>query len=186
MPAAELKVYQPVWRCIYCGAAPTRKGALGKEHIIPQGLGGTLILPRASCRSCEDITKRIEKVHTYLGPSFHQKMRHIGANTAFTLFPIGEFFQMLAKIGHAYAVAEIGFSHFSPLLVDLILGRDDHLGHHIGTETENPGSKTTKLHTLALMSARDANGDELIVVNVGLFARLSAPPYHVVVGRPLL
>ncbi len=266
MSVAELTVYQPVWRCIYCGIAPTRKGALGKEHIIPQGLGGTLILPRASCRSCEDITKRfereclrkmfrevrghlnipakprrpkqrpsefrigftekgkekarrwldvpieahpfsfslpgfpaagilegrkrdhkatIEKIHTYLGQSFHQKMRHIGANAAFTLFPIGEFFQLLAKIGHAYAVAEIGLSHFSPLLVDLILGRDDHLGHHIGTETKNPGGNTTKLHTLALTSARDANGDELIVVNVRLFARLSAPPYHVVVGRPL-
>lgn len=127
----------------------------------------------------------IEKVHTYLGPSYHEKMRRLGANTTFTLWPVDEFPQMLAKIGHAYAVAEIGFSHFSPLLGDLILGRDDHLRNHIGTETKNPGGKTTKLHTLALTSARDANGDELIVVNVRLFARLSAPTYHVVVGRPL-
>ncbi len=267
MSAAELKVYQPVWHCIYCGTAPARKGALGKEHIIPQGLGGTMILPRASCRLCEDITKSfereclrkmfrevrghlnipakprrpeerpsefrigftqkgdeknrrwldipieahpfsfsmpglpvagilegrepthnatIERVHTFLGPGFHEKMRHIGANTAFTLFPIGEFFQLLAKIGHAYAVAEIGYERFSPLLIDLIRGDDDHLGHHIGTETKNSRGKTTELHTLALILARDAKGDELIVVNVRLFSRLNAPTYHVVVGRPLV
>lgn len=40
------RVYDPVWECIYCGAEPDN---LGKEHIVPRGLGGTLILPRACC-----------------------------------------------------------------------------------------------------------------------------------------
>jgi hypothetical protein len=55
--------YPPAGRCIYCGA--TRySGAevrpLGDEHIIAEGLSGTLILPRASCRRCEKQTAKIE------------------------------------------------------------------------------------------------------------------------------
>jgi hypothetical protein len=35
---------------------------LGREHIVPFGLGGELILPKASCRSCETITGRVEQM----------------------------------------------------------------------------------------------------------------------------
>lgn len=265
MSATKLKVYQPVWRCIYCGVEPKYRGALGKEHIIPKGLEGTLILPRASCRKCEDRTKKFEQeclqkmfrearshlnipakprrpkerptelpigfaqkgsekktlwrnipienhpfavllptfavagilegkaltgnatiqgAQIYTEPGFWGKMRHLGANSAYTFFPVGEFFQLLAKIGHSYATAEIGFGRFSPLLIDLIVGDDNNLGHHIGTEKLVAG-KTNELHTLSLTSAQSPNGEELIVVNVRLFARLNTPTYHVVVGRPL-
>ena len=44
------KVFATVGRCIYCGAQDCD---LGDEHIIPQALGGNLILPAASCRDCE-------------------------------------------------------------------------------------------------------------------------------------
>ncbi len=204
MPTTKLKVYPPVWRCTYCGAAPKRKGALGMEHIIAKGLDGALILPRASCDLCGEKTKKIEgaclrqmfrearahlkiptkprrpeqrpselrigftddtgkrnwldipieahpfafsmpilpvtgiledkppdkriqidRLWTNLGPRFRQKLHDIGADSAFTLIPIGAFCQMLAKIGHAYAIAEIGFERFTPLLVDLILDRDE-------------------------------------------------------------
>src|SRR4051812_30550232 len=53
------------WRpraCIYCGASvysSTRK-ALGKEHIVPEGTGGTLILENASCKECERIINTSE------------------------------------------------------------------------------------------------------------------------------
>jgi hypothetical protein len=55
--------YDAVGRCIYCGA--TRySGAeirpLSDEHIIAEGLSGTLVLPRASCRSCAKVTGKIE------------------------------------------------------------------------------------------------------------------------------
>ena len=46
------KVFVPVGRCIYCGAGDC---ALGDEHIIPQALGGNMILPAASCHDCERI-----------------------------------------------------------------------------------------------------------------------------------
>lgn len=57
-PAVE-KVYEPVWECIYCGATSDN---LGKEHIVPLGMGGTYILPRASCRDCEQETSHFERI----------------------------------------------------------------------------------------------------------------------------
>ena len=51
------KVYPPVRSCIYCG---TTEPYLGKEHIIPESLGGRLILPRASCKDCGTATSKAE------------------------------------------------------------------------------------------------------------------------------
>jgi hypothetical protein len=33
---------------------------LGDEHIVAYGLGGTIVLPEASCKECEKETGRIE------------------------------------------------------------------------------------------------------------------------------
>lgn len=49
--ATNAKVFSPVGRCIYCGG--DGGGKLTKEHVFPQGLGGGLILPRASCTACQ-------------------------------------------------------------------------------------------------------------------------------------
>jgi len=50
--------YAAVGRCIYCGSTEL---PLGDEHIIPLALNGVLVLPRASCSACADITKRFEQ-----------------------------------------------------------------------------------------------------------------------------
>ena len=49
--------YSPVGQCIYCN---TTTDPLKREHIIPHGLGGTLVLPKSSCGRCEDIMKAFE------------------------------------------------------------------------------------------------------------------------------
>lgn len=49
-------VYPPVDRCIYCLATDD----LRREHIIAFGLGGTAVLPRASCARCARITGAFE------------------------------------------------------------------------------------------------------------------------------
>ena len=49
--------YKPVGGCIYCG---NTEPPLSDEHIVPYGLGGTLILPQASCARCAKITSLIE------------------------------------------------------------------------------------------------------------------------------
>jgi len=48
--------FEPVDKCIYCDGTE----GLTDEHIIPLGLNGPFILPRASCELCADVTKRIE------------------------------------------------------------------------------------------------------------------------------
>ena len=55
----ESKRYKPVGRCIYCSRDSTGS-ALGDDHIIALGLGGTLVLPKSSCRECERATSRVE------------------------------------------------------------------------------------------------------------------------------
>lgn len=67
-------VYKPVWFCIYCSDGRIKqatKQKLGKEHIIPFGLGGLQILPRASCKKCERITGAFEQtcLHMMFGPT---------------------------------------------------------------------------------------------------------------------
>lgn len=65
----DLKYYQPVWRCIYCGSVKD-PDKLTKEHIIPKSLGGRSVLPKSSCDECREITRIIELDATrkVLGP----------------------------------------------------------------------------------------------------------------------
>lgn len=49
----------PPGRCIYCPSPGTTN-----EHIIPQSLGGRLVLQRASCEDCRKITSEFERVVT--------------------------------------------------------------------------------------------------------------------------
>jgi len=51
------KRYDPVGSCIYCGASAV---PLTDEHIIPRGIYGGLVLPRASCLDCNSITSARE------------------------------------------------------------------------------------------------------------------------------
>lgn len=62
-PQTKHPRFDPVGRCIYCGAtkySPGGQRRLGDEHVIAEGMGGTLILPEASCQECEAHTSGIE------------------------------------------------------------------------------------------------------------------------------
>lgn len=50
--------YAPVGRCIYCSKADD----LRREHILPFGLSGTAVLPKASCGDCAKITGKLEEM----------------------------------------------------------------------------------------------------------------------------
>lgn len=56
----NIKVYDPVWTCIYCGKPHSKEFPLGREHIIPYNLGGRMVLPRASCTNCSAKTRDFE------------------------------------------------------------------------------------------------------------------------------
>lgn len=56
LPKLEHHKYPPYGECIYCGELSD----LRIEHIVPFGLSGNLELPDSSCKSCADITSKIE------------------------------------------------------------------------------------------------------------------------------
>jgi hypothetical protein len=50
--------------------------------------------------------------------------------------------RMIAKIAHAFAVADQGLDKFTPLLPDVVLGRSDNLADLIGGEMPCPPLRT--------------------------------------------
>lgn len=52
--------FRPVNRCIYCGSDGRPEG-LTREHIFPFSFGGTLVLPKSSCKRCAKITSDFER-----------------------------------------------------------------------------------------------------------------------------
>lgn len=63
--------FKPVNACIYCGATG-RDIKLTDEHVVPLSLGGTYILPKASCRKCAEPIKKLEG---YAGRQIFQDVR---------------------------------------------------------------------------------------------------------------
>lgn len=53
-----VRKYQPADRCIYCDGP----GPYSDEHIIAYGLGGNIVLPRASCPQCAKMTGKVERI----------------------------------------------------------------------------------------------------------------------------
>jgi len=47
-----------IGECIYCA---DREEPLSKEHAVPLGLNGSMVLLKASCKKCADITHKIER-----------------------------------------------------------------------------------------------------------------------------
>lgn len=96
-----------------------------------------------------------------------------------------EFARLIAKIGYAYASAELGLGTFEPSVTDIILGRDDDYFYWVGGTWEIPppatsgGSHTFELHFLV------RKFDILVIVNIRLFSQTETPIYHAVIGRIL-
>ncbi len=75
--------YPAAGRCIYCG----KEQDLRREHIIPFGLNGTMVIPQASCRECARKTGACE-TKVLRGPMrnmrllrrFRSRSQHEGAS----------------------------------------------------------------------------------------------------------
>lgn len=245
--------FKPVDQCIYCG---TVEGPLSREHIIPKGLGGTFVLPSASCSACAAATSRVERAYLRdcLG-EFRQSVRlptrrktsrpqmlsllsghpndpersidvspekyppaiamtvlpparilrglpdddqpvfdsrfwgwfdpgRAGIAVA-ELGPIGVpasfnpsvFAQLIAKIGHCWAVAHRGLSAFRPMAVELALGRTDRMNYLVGSQIGLASPAPSSLHQLSIWDIGNT-----VIVAVRLFSNLDSPIWHVVVG----
>lgn len=89
----------------------------------------------------------------------------------------------LAKIGHAFASAELSPESFTPLLTDMIRQRDlsrraEFIGGGEGDEAPSP-----ELHQVEFDES--AAGTSLVIVRIRLLAVLGTPTYYVVAGRKL-
>lgn len=73
LPISKLKpkIFEPANRCIYC---PDGKPPFTKEHVVPRGMGGGMILPKASCKKCQ---KTINEIETYCmrGPFLSHRLK---------------------------------------------------------------------------------------------------------------
>jgi hypothetical protein len=90
----------------------------------------------------------------------------------------------LAKIAHAYAVAEMGIDGFVHLLPHLIVGSyDEWATYYIGnlSHAAPPGAN---LHEIAI-EPPTAETWRYVVVRIRLFASVGAPIYRVVAGERL-
>jgi hypothetical protein len=94
------------------------------------------------------------------------------------------FGRMLAKIAHAFAVAELGVSGFTPFLNDLILGKPTrHTAQFVGGSFDaSPKGKERNEISISLLSAVHR---DYYVVRLRLFADMEMPTYLVVAGEPL-
>lgn len=91
-----------------------------------------------------------------------------------------KFSQMLAKIGHSAAAAHFGIDDFTPMAVDLALGRSADFNHLVGISPLDwpiPPAEEA-LHDIRF----DTGQSPVIIAEIRLFASLGAPRYHVVVG----
>jgi len=100
-------------------------------------------------------------------------------------FSAPEFFRMLAKIAHAFAVAELGLDSFTPYLIPIIVeGDTSNCAQYIGgLQYEEPLG--AELHELSFDS-HTCDKPEIVSVKIRLLAPLQTPTYYVAVGRSKL
>lgn len=93
------------------------------------------------------------------------------------------FARMLAKIGHAYAVAELGLEKFTPTLPSSILTKEaPHIHHYVGSgDIDMP--RVDRLHEIELEIHR-VGSIRYAVVRIRFFAR-HTDRYHFVVAGVL-
>ena len=56
LPPPKLRNIRPIGKCIYCGCSDK----LTREHVVPRGMGEDVTLPKGSCTTCAEVTKKIE------------------------------------------------------------------------------------------------------------------------------
>lgn len=252
-------IYDGVGLCIYCG---DMQSALSREHIIPFGLNGDLVLPKSSCDNCRGITGKFEghvlkKMLLYPrarwglksqkktlpttfpltitrqnGRKRHKQVpldelpTHLNFMPRFTLPGIilqrpawelpaanlkptlsaqdaqillshgdgtesvqtpaiqmvtEDFMRMLAKIGHAYAVAQLGLK-FKPILQDLIVSGSQSLRYYIGSEETDPPAEDY-LFQIKIGDFGLPGLPRFLCVGIRLFSFLATPWYVVAVGK---
>jgi hypothetical protein len=93
-----------------------------------------------------------------------------------------EFSRLLAKIAHAYAVAELGLGAFEPALAGYIRKHPMRALEWIGGDNDLPPSRPA-LHDIRWRIQCGVDARQFVVVDLRLFSFVGSPQYHIVVGE---
>ena len=93
------------------------------------------------------------------------------------------FARLLAKIGYCRAVSEYGLGGFTPLALDVILGRSDDYFYTVGGSLDSQPAVPGGDHVLNLSLLFRSPQLALLIVDVRLFSQIVSPTYRIVVGE---
>jgi hypothetical protein len=116
----------------------------------------------------------------------NERLNKLGDITLPASFDVTIFARMIAKIAHAYAIAQRGLNGFRPLALEAILADDpSDIWYVVGGRSKPlPGND---FHRLSIeereVITRDFRRKILLVVLVQLFADFDMPAHEVVVGE---
>lgn len=152
--------------------------------------GGCVLLPFPFPRILQGLPEQNDpeswasrpwKYGRHIGPPVKElKAKYGGLGFVEGEYNMFHYAQMLAKIGHAYAVTLVDIHGFYPFCLDFILGRTENYGHYVGGDLDCPPAEPGRLH---IISANIDPKNDLMTVNIRLFANIGAPQYYVVVGK---
>lgn len=132
----------------------------------------------------EDLPPAVRIIISPVGKDMIEKAKRIGCDINLTRgLSALSFYQLIAKISHSFAVAELGRT-FEPYLINLIEGKAPMLASHlVGSGLDDSPDPSDCLHEIEFApSLNGPKGDELIQVRVRLFANLGMPNHYAIVG----
>jgi hypothetical protein len=112
----------------------------------------------------------LEKLGLADGTTFH-----VGAVSPYS------FAQLLAKIAHGYAIGELGYGTFKPLLMPILRGEAKNFVDLVGGDYEIP-PRVPDQDIYLQMFHTELDGSLFHSVRIRLWGWLGTPVYHVVAG----
>ena len=94
-----------------------------------------------------------------------------------------EFMRMIAKAGYSYAVAQMGFGNFTPIVREAILNPNTNISYFVGMNSQLEPMIENGWHTIQLSTKVAPGAKTLICANVRLFSSAGTPTYHAIVGE---
>jgi hypothetical protein len=90
--------------------------------------------------------------------------------------------RLLAKVAHAYAVAELGLDAFTPYLLGIIRNQDPSLMSHLIGSAMSEAPVSQDMHDIEILAPEVLGSGQLVVVKFHLFANLKGMPAHYVIA----
>jgi hypothetical protein len=159
-----------------------------RSELLPlQDHPSALIIPRMPVptvyykkHQTEDLPPAVQITITPMGNDILERAKRLGREVNLTRgLSALQFYRLIAKISHSFAVAELGFT-FSPYLINLIEANSPMFASHFvgGGFADLPSAGNT-LHEIEFVPSLEGPvGDELLMVRVRLFANMIGTPNH--------